>query len=412
MASNLYKQNIFIALEAIKSQKLRAALTMLIIAIGIMALVGILTAIDALKSSINSQFSSMGANSFTIERLPESSIQRNGKAIKASPIIKYTEAESFKSQYQFQAVVSVSTRASWNEAIKYKLKKTKPNISIYGGDNKYLSVKGRDIGEGRNFTPSEVNSGAKVCILGSEIADDLFDNQNPIGEFIKIKNIKYEVIGVMKEKGSSMGFSGDRDIFITLNAARQYFSRPNMDFNIHVLTSTPQLLDAAIYEATGIMRNVRGDVLGNPESFRIRRSDSLSQRLIENIQIVTLVATIIALITLLGAAIGLMNIMLVSVTERTKEIGTRKALGANSSNILLQFLTEAIVICQMGGFFGVFAGIAIGNIVSLLMGSSFIIPWMWIGVAFVLCFAVGVFAGYYPAKQAAKLDPIEALRHE
>ena len=216
----------------------------------------------------------------------------------------------------------------------------------------------------------------------------------------------------MKEKGSSMGFSGDRDIFITLNAARQYFSRPNMDFNVHVLTPTPQLLDAAIYEAIGIMRNVRGDVLGNPESFRIRRSDSLSQRLIENLQIVTLVATIIAMITLLGAAIGLMNIMLVSVTERTKEIGTRKALGANKSNILLQFLTEAIVICQMGGFFGVFAGIAIGNIVSLLMGSSFIIPWMWIGVAFVLCFAVGVFAGYYPAKQAAKLDPIEALRHE
>ena len=412
MARNLTVENIGVALGAIKNQRLRAIITMLIIAIGITALVGILTSIDALKASINEQFTSMGANSFTIEKLPESRIKRNGNRIKATTNITYRQAEDFTNQFEFPSTVSISIRGSWSETIKYRDVETNPNISVFGGDENYLAVKGRSIGKGRNFSPSEIIAGNKVCMLGSEIAKDLFDKQNPVGKEIKIRNLRYEVIGVLKEKGSSMGFSGDRDIIIPVNAVRQYFKRPNMNFEVHVLTSNPILLQAAIQEATGVFRSIRRDALGQPESFRIRRSDSLSQRLLGNLQYVTLTATIIALITLLGAAIGLMNIMLVSVTERTKEIGTRKALGAKKATILSQFLTEAIVICQLGGLLGIFMGIAIGNLVSVLIGSSFIIPWDWIVLGVVLCFLVGVIAGFYPANRAAKLDPIDSLRYE
>ena len=385
---------------------------MLIIAIGITALVGILTAIDALKASINSQFTSMGANSFTIEKIPESRIRRSGKRLKSSANIAYHEANYFLEQYDFPATTSVSARGSWNETVKFKNTKTNPNISVVGGDLNYLAVKGREIGRGRNFSANEVLAGSKVCLLGSEIAEDLFGNLDPLEQDIKIKNIKYTVVGVLKEKGSSMGFSGDRDVIVPLNAVRQYFGRPDMNFDIHILTNNPRLLEPAIQEATGIFRAIRRDPLSAPESFRIRRSDSLSQRLIENLSYVTIVATVIAFITLLGAAIGLMNIMLVSVTERTREIGTRKALGAKAKTILTQFLTEAIVICQLGGILGIFLGISIGNVVSLLMDASFIIPWTWILLGFTLCFIVGVLAGFYPASKASKLDPIESLRYE
>ncbi len=412
MAKNLTVENIGVALRSIKSQRLRAAITMLIIAIGIMALVGILTAIDALKASINDQFTSMGANSFTIEKLPESRITRGGNKIKATSNITYQEAMNFGQQFEFPAIVSTSVQGAWSETIKHADKETNPNIVIYGGDENYIAVKGRTISGGRNFSANEIIAGNKVCILGSEIAKDLFDKRSGVGKEIKIRNIKYQVIGVLKEKGSSMGFSGDRDVIIPVNAVRQYFNRPNMNFEIHVLTNDPSLLEAAVQEATGTFRSVRRDQLGKPASFRIRRSDSLSQTLIENLRYVTITATIIALITLLGAAIGLMNIMLVSVTERTKEIGTRKALGAKQNTILMQFLTEALLICQLGGLFGIVLGIAIGNLVSFLIGSSFIIPWGWMFLGVLLCFLVGIAAGFYPASRAAKLDPIESLRHE
>ena len=209
-----------------------------------------------------------------------------------------------------------------------------------------------------------------------------------------------------------MGFGGDRNVLIPLPTARQFFGYKNMGYAISVMTYSPDKLDLAVNEATGIFRIVRKDPLGKESSFTISRSDSLSQDLIENLSSVRLVATIIAFITLLGAAIGLMNIMLVSVTERTREIGIRKALGATSQTIKRQFLTEAVMVCQFGGVFGIILGMAIGNAVGMMMEVPFIIPWIWIGTAIALTFIVGVVAGFYPAQKAAKLDPIESLRYE
>ena len=237
-------------------------------------------------------------------------------------------------------------------------------------------------------------------------------NEDPVGKTISIGSGKYLVIGVLKEKGSSVGFSGDRRCLVPVNNVRQYFGRPNMNFSINVMTDNPEYLESAIDEATGIFRIIRKDPLEEDNSFGITKSDTIANMLIDLIKYVTLAATIIGLITLIGAAIGLMNIMLVSVTERTREIGIRKATGATSRTIRNQFLVEAIVIAQMGGILGIILGIVAGNIVSMVSGTSFIIPWMWILLGIVLCLIVALASGIIPATKAAKLDPIESLRYE
>ncbi|MEI7981477.1 MAG: FtsX-like permease family protein, partial [Bacteroidota bacterium] len=220
------------------------------------------------------------------------------------------------------------------------------------------------------------------------------------------------VIGVLKSKGSSMGFSGDRSCFIPLNNVRTSFPRDNMSFNINVMAKRTDLVDAAVGEATSILRNIRKVPVGIDDTFEITKSDNIAKMLIENIKYVTLAATLIGFITLLGAAIGLMNIMLVSVTERTREIGIRKAIGATKRVIRNQFLVESIVIAQLGGMFGIFLGILVGNIISLLIGSAFLVPWTWIVTGVVLCFIVALISGIIPARKAANLDPIESLRYE
>ncbi|UTW67205.1 ABC transporter permease [bacterium SCSIO 12643] len=405
-------ENIRIAFVSIKSQVLRSILTALIIAIGITALVGILTAIDALKSSINDQFSTMGANSFSITNKKESNKRRGGKKTTATENINYQQAAEFKNKFDFPGTVSISCRPRGAAVVKYKKKESKPNIPIFGTDENYISTNGFTLEKGRNFTPNEYTSGAHIAIIGNEIASEIFDGVNPVGKIMLIGNIKFKVIGVLEKKGSSMGFGGDRNVLIPVPTARQFFGYKNMGYTVAVMTTGPDRLELAINEATGLFRIIRKDPLGKSNSFTISRSDSLSQNLIENLSMVSGIATIIAFITLLGAAIGLMNIMLVSVTERTKEIGVRKALGATANTIKKQFLTEAVMVCQLGGIIGIILGIIIGNVVAMAIEVNFIIPWLWIFTAISLTFITGIIAGYYPASKAANLDPIESLRYE
>ncbi len=410
----LLKENIKIALDSVKSQALRAALTALIIAIGITALVGILTAIDAIKSSINSNFTSMGANTFTI-RNREMSIRigRGGKKPKKFRNITFDEAMRFKSEFAFPSVVSVSTMATMSARLAFESKKSNPNIQVFGSDENYLSASGYELEQGRNFSPREIYSGNNLVIIGKEIQTTMFKRGiNPLDKEIRIGSGKYKVIGVLKTKGSSMGFGGDKICIVPIQNARQYFSQPNATFTINVISNNTQLMDIAVGEATGLFRKIRKVDLAADNNFEITKSDNLANMLIGNIEKVTLGATIIGFITLLGAAIGLMNIMLVSVTERTREIGVRKALGATRKTIQNQFLIESIVICQLGGILGIVLGIAIGNIMSIQLGVGFYVPWKWIFSGLVLCIAVGLLSGIIPARRAARLDPIESLRFE
>ena len=249
--------------------------------------------------------------------------------------------------------------------------------------------------------------------MGKDVVTKLFKNGiDPIDKIIAVGNGKYKVIGVLKSKGSSFGGSGDRICLLPITNVRQYYSQPQANHNIFVKPYDAKLLDIAVSEAEGTFRITRRLQPGDNNDFRIEKSDNLSKMLIDNMKFVTISATIIGFITLLGAAIGLMNIMLVSVSERTREIGIRKALGARSKTIKQQFLFEAIIISQLGGLLGIVLGILTGNIISLIIGSSFIIPWLWILTGILLCFVVGVSSGYIPAVKASRLDPIIALRHE
>ena len=406
-------ENIKIALRSIRSQLLRTVLTIMIIAIGITALVGILTAIDSIKAAINKEFAIMGANTFSIRnRGSRVQVGKRGKKPKRYKVISYQEAMAFREGYTYPSKICISSLASWNATLKYKNLKTNPNITVFGGDENYLVTSGYDIDKGRNFTSLEIKNNAHTIIIGPEVANTLFPIEDPIDKVISVGNGKYKIIGVLKERGSSMGMSGDKNCIIPITSARQYYATERTSYVINVLTYGPQHLDPAISEATGMFRVIRKVALKDEENFELSRSDNLASVLIENLKFVTIAATIIGIITLMGAAIGLMNIMLVSVSERTREIGIRKAMGATSLSIKRQFLTEAIIICQLGGLIGVILGVTMGNVVGALMDTSFIIPWLWIISGFMLCFGVGLIAGYYPASKASKLDPIDALRYE
>ncbi len=407
------RENIRVAISAIRGQMLRTVLTILIIAFGIMALVGILTSIDALKGSISSSFSSMGSNSFTI-RNSGMNIHMGGKSKRAKrhPKITYYQAIEFSERFKYPSQVSVSTMADQIGVIKFESTKSNPNITVMGVDANYLDVSGYTLASGRNLTGHDLEEGLHVCLLGKELVDKLFKKTNPIDKIVSVGPAKYRVVGTLAEKGSSMGFGGDKVCLIPLSNAKQDYGSDYSTYSITVKLKQITDLEPATGEATSMMRNVRKDRIGEENSFEITQSDSLAGMVIESMSTVTLSATIIGIITLLGASIGLMNIMLVSVTERTREIGIRKSLGATRKTIRKQFLTEAVVICQLGGITGVILGVLIGNLISIAVGGAFIIPWDWILLGVSVCFVVGLAAGIYPAIKASNLDPIEALRYE
>ncbi len=410
----LFTENIKIATDSLKSNKLRAFLTMLIIFIGITALVGISSAIDALKGSINSNFTSMGANSFTIRNKNVSvKIGRRGKRSQKFESITYKQALRFKNEFTFPVTTAVSTMASFSARLKFESEKTNPNIQVFGGDENYISTSGYDLEKGRNFSTQEIINGTHLVIIGKDVEFDLFKGkQKALDKYITIGNGKYKIIGVLASKGNSAGFGGDKVAIIPLTNARQYFGSKDMSFTINVLANNSNALNVALGEATGLFRKIRNVPLGENDNFEITKSDNLANILIGLMSNASMGAIIIGIITLIGASIGLMNIMLVTVTERTKEIGIRKALGATAQTIKTQFLIESIVICLFGGFFGILMGIIAANSISLMLGSSFFMPWFWIFTGFIVCMVVGLLSGYLPAKRASLLDPIECLRFE
>jgi putative ABC transport system permease protein len=410
----LVLENIKIAFQSIRGNLIRSILTILIIAVGISALVGILTAIDSIKNSITTEFTRLGANTFSIQsRSMRIQIGNKRYRSKNYSYISYFQARKFRESFNFPATVSISVFATQVATVKYESKKSNPNITVRGIDENYLQTAGYEIESGRGLTFLESFDGNNVALVGSALIRKLFAKDvDPLGKTLAVGSGKYQIVGILKDKGSGFGGSGDQIVLLPFTNVRQYFPRPQMNFKISIMPKSAQLLDAAIGESEAVFRNIRGLNILDDTDFIIEKSDNLVNLLLDNIKYVTLAATIIGFITLLGAAIGLMNILLVTVAERTCEIGIHKAMGANSHSIKQQFLFESIVIGQLGGLLGILLGILAGNGVSMLIGSSFIIPWQWMFGGVVLCLIVSLGAGVLPAIKASKLDPIEALRYE
>ena len=417
-----------LAFRTFRGNKLRTGLTVAIIAFGIMALVGIKTAIEAMQQKFIESFSSMGATGFTVRFKEPRNMFGNGSQLKqekkgqkkaktsslGKPISR-EHAEKFKERFQYPATVSITLFGSRDAVVSLGNKKSNPTVWITGTDENFILHNGYELAYGRNLTDLDIQTGRNVCLIGSDIATRFFGKnlETPVEKVIKINNIPFRVVGTLNSKGSTLGRSLDNVILTSYNNVRRFFnSNTNSSFSIQVKVDNVQLMDGAIGQATGVFRPIRKLTTTEEDNFVIDKSDSIVEMLLSFLSGLTGAAVIIGFITLIGAAIGLMNIMLVAVTERTKEIGLIKAIGGKEKNIRIQFLSEAIVISLMGAFFGVILGVIVGNSFALVLNTGFVVPYQWMIIGIVICFIVGLLAGLYPAYKASRMNPIEALRYE
>jgi len=412
---SLFRENTKIAIDSIRSQMLRTILTVFIIGIGIFALVGILAAVAVLESTVTSNFASMGTNTFSISRYDNSAqLRRNSADVKVNPIISYPQATAFQSKYNFpSATTSLSFTAASNAEVKHEGKKTDPEITIVGADQYFLPNSGLEVTEGRNFNNFDISNNNYVCIVGSDFTKGLLKDMNTLDKVISVRGARFKVIGVLKEKGSTFGNRQDLRLIVPIQVARSLFTAPNIDYEVKVMIGNHDMLNSAVDEAILAMRRVRKLNPVEDSNFGIERSDELLKQLLSETQTLNIAAWVIGIITVFGSTIALMNIMLVSVTERTREIGVRKSLGAKKNTIALQFFTETLLISLLGGIVGILLGILVVALpVSIILKTSFVMPWMAVFAAFTTVFIVTIVSGLYPAVKAAALDPVEALRYE
>lgn len=398
-----------------KANLLRSVLTALIVAIGITSLVGILTAIDGIEYSVNESLSSLGANSFDIYSKWNRGSAQEGVKEKVFAPLQLNEAQKFIEQYSYPSTISLSARLTILAEVKHGSEKTNPNVNVMGANEEYMGIKGLNLEKGRNFSSFEIQHGGRVAILGHELSKTLYgEGKDPVNTVVSFKGAQFKVIGKLKEKGSLSENNFDNMMIIPIVVANQLAAGVGLNYRLNVGITDPNQMDFAMGEATGVMRKIRRDEVGKINSFEIEKSESLAQEMESITSGLRMGGFGVGFITLLGASIALMNIMLVSVTERTREVGVRKALGATPLRIRQQFVIEAIVVCVLGGLVGVLLGISLGNVLSRFVFKieTFVMPWFWIIVGMIVCIVVGLLSGYYPAHKASKLDPIESLRFE
>ncbi len=409
----LLRENIRTALGSIRSQLLRTILTIVIIGIGIWALVGILASVAALQATMNANFADMGSNTFSITQYDWSEQLEDESEREENPAISYPQAKAFKERYDFpQSTVSLAFQATAKAEVRYESKKTDPNIQVWGVDENFLSNTGSETTLGRNFTNFDITNNASVCIVGSDFIKGLLKDIDPIDKVISVRGARFRVIGVLKEKGATFGNNQDLRVMIPIQRARSLFSASGINYTISVKVERGDVIDAAVDHATLAMKNIRRVGPAKKPNFGIERSDDLLHRIAEVTDYLKYAAIVISIITILGSSIALMNIMVVSVTERTREIGVRKALGAKKRTIATQFFIETVVIGQLGGLLGIILGLLTEWLISASFNLEFVVPWtagMW---AIVVSFIVALVSGLFPAIKAANLDPIEALRYE
>lgn len=408
---NIFRELVAMALQSIRSQALRTSLTIAIIGIGIWALVGIFGAIHAIQNSLLDSFSSMGANTFSITRF-DSETRLSGE-MKVNPIITYRETQRFMEDYNVpEARTSVSFVGTGNAEVSYENKKTEPEVSVIGINENYLINSGLDLEIGRDLNQFDVQNNQTTCIIGADLAKSLFGTTDPIGKVINVRGMRLTVAGVLKSKGGSFFGNKDYNLLLPINLARGMYTNPDINYDISVYIPDNNMLDDSMDQAIYTMRNVRNRTPRDTNNFGIRKSDEFLRILNENTMVLRIAGTAISIITILGSSIALMNIMLVSVSERTREIGVRKSLGAKKRHIFQQFFIETLVISQLGCLLGIIMGISTAMVFAKLFDFAMVIPWAVIIVSIIIALVTALLAGTYPAKKAANLDPVESLRYE
>ncbi|NTV45111.1 MAG: FtsX-like permease family protein [Chlorobiales bacterium] len=409
----IFQDIIRMALSSLGANKLRSFLTMLGITVGVFSVIGVMTAIRAVENSVEEGLAELGANTFQIQRDPAVLLRgpHGRRDLSNRKDIIYEEAVRFR-RLMGDDAKSVGIEASeFGKQAVYAGRKTNPNLEVTGGDQYYAAANGYNIAYGRNMTPEDVLYARNVIVAGPGIQEKLFPSENPLNKQIKLAGQTYTIIGVFEKKGSVFGQSKDDFALMPITRFLMNYG-PDRSLSISVQANTKQTYTATMDKSVGAMRLVRGLAPEEGNDFDIRTNEALIKSFEEIAGTIRIGAFIISFIALITAGIGIMNIMLVSVTERTKEIGIRKSIGAKKKNILTQFLIEAIFLSEVGGIIGILVGVAGGNIFAVQFKLDFIFPWDWAIIGLVVCSVIGIGFGLYPAYKASSLDPIEALRFE
>jgi putative ABC transport system permease protein len=401
-----WNESLSMALSAIRSNKLRSSLTLLGIVVGVFSIIAVNTAMRVLESFVESKLSSMGSNVFVVRKFPafftDWDKYRNRKDV------TYEQAMELKSQATLAKSVGAMT-GTFGKIVQYGDQKTNPNVNLLGVTPDISVARNEQMEEGRGISESDIETGQRVCVLDPNLSKSLFVHSDPLGAMVSVDGIGYTVVGVIEDQGNMIGQQYYLEIPITTFFARYGKER---SVNIYVQATNQTAFAAAQEQAIGIMRTIRKVAPGRDNDFDLISNESLVGQFNEVTFYVKIGAIAVSAIALLAAGVGIMNIMLVGVTERTREIGVRKSVGATKRNILTQFLLEAVLLCEVGGVVGILLGLIGGNLAALILHLQAVFPLDWAIIGLVVCSIVGVTFGVYPAYKAASVDPIESLRYE
>ena len=401
-----------LAFSSLAANKLRSALTVLGIAVGVFSVIGVMTVINAIRWKVEDGLNVLGANSFQISKWPAISFSSaDWDKYRNRRDITYAVASRFKDLMGDSARVNESIRR-YGQTVIVRDRRTNPNVGLFGTDENFVTAFNFDVASGRNLGPDDVAYGRPICVLGADVASRVYPNEDPLGKFVRINGQNYTVVGVLAPKGTSFGQSQDNIVLTPITRFLAVYGRAWRSISMNVQAKTQAELPETQEKAIGVMRLVRGLHPEDPNDFEVFSNESLIEAFNKILDVVAIAALVISAIALVASGVGVMNIMLVSVTERTKEIGVRKSIGAKKVNILVQFVAEAIVLSLVGGMAGITIGVLVGNFVAWYLSIGLTFPWLWAGIGLLVCGGIGVTFGMYPAWKAASLDPIEALRYE
>ncbi len=411
--SNL-RESLLMALSAVRANKLRSALTLLGIVVGVFSIIAVMTAMGVLRNSIEEGMMQLGANTFQIQKYPAGfhSGPDDRRRLRNRRDITYDQALAVNERTTLAEAVGIE---AWQFGVVafWQGRKTNPNVSLAGENIDGLVTNNWVVGRGRGLSQQDVDNGRRVVILGVNIVDRLFPPQvDPLGETVRVDGELYQVIGIFEKKGGGLDDNSDNFCVIPITAYFNKYGKNARSINIMVKAQSREVYEDCLDQSRAILRAVRNVPPGEEDDFAYFSNEGMIQEFNDITSGFRLGALLISSIALIAAGVGIMNIMLVSVTERTREIGIRKAIGAMKKDVLSQFIIEAIILCEIGGILGVVLGVVGGNVVSILMEVPAVIPWDWAVIGLVVCSVVGLVFGVYPAWKAANLDPIEALRYE